>query len=223
MSEIQDVDVDVDVDVDIDIERGELEYEEYDTSSDRSTRSSFESTQEFKTTPPTSKTRKTGKTRRDFESGNEEWKEVVENDTKHLMRKCRKRNKITSFLSNFFAFANDSTNIYMLLFSLATFIIGSIKEEYDIAEYITIGLSGIATVLQVAQVMFKFRKRSLFYKQASIYYKKIYRKLNKYYYTTNTDQMAEYLSIAYHDFDKLNMDEHKANFNKFKSYTTRTR
>lgn len=220
MSEIQDVDVD------IDIERGELEYEEYDMSSDRSMRSSFESTQEFKTTPPTSKTEKTGKnrkTRRDFESGNEEWKEVVENNTKHLMRKCRKRNKITSFLSNFFAFANDSTNIYMLLFSLATFIIGSIKEEYDIAEYITIGLSGIATVLQVAQVMFKFRKRSLFYKQASIYYKKIYRKLNKYYYTTNTDQMAEYLSIAYHDYDKLNMDEHKANFNKFRSYTTRTR
>jgi len=31
--------------------------------------------------------------------------------------------------------------------------------------------------------------------------------------------MAEYLSIAYHDFDKLNMDEHKAAFNRFnKSY-----
>lgn len=198
-----------------DIEKGEVEYEEYELSSDQSTCSSFESTQEVKTAT-TSKVRKT---RRDFEPENTEWKDFVESDSKHLMKKCRKRSRITNLLSSFFAFSNDSTNIYILLFSLATFVMSSIKEEYDITDYITIGLSGIATTLQTAQVMFKFRKRSLFYKHASLHYKRIYRKLNKYYYTTTTEQMAEYLSIAYHDFDKLNMDEHKATFNKFnKSY-----
>jgi len=202
-----------------DIETGEVDYEDYELSTDRSTRSSFESTQECKTA--TSRFRKSKKDI-ESESENKEWKEYVENDTKHLMRKCRQKSRVSGLFSTLFAFLNDSTNIYMLLFSLATFIMESIKEDYQITDYITIGLSGIATTLQTAQFMFKFRKRSIYYKQAAIQYKRIYRKISKYFYTTSTEQMAEYLSMAYQDFDKLVLEEHKITFNKFnKSYSRR--
>jgi len=198
-----------------DIETGEIDYEEYEFSTDRPTRSSFESTQE-EVKIPTSIFKRSKK---DNESGNKEWKKYIESDTKNLMKKCRKRSRISGFFSTFFAFLNDSTNIYMLLFSLATFIMSSIKTQYDVTDYITIGLSGLATTFETAQFMFKFRKRSIYHKQAAIQYKRIYRKLIKYFYTTSTEQMAEYLSMAYHDFDKLALDDRKANFNKFnKSY-----
>jgi hypothetical protein len=151
------------------------------------------------------------------EEENVDWKKYVNDESKHLIKKCRKRARRTGCFATFFAFINDITGLYMIFFSLASFITGAIKEEYDITDYVIIGLSGIATLLESIRLLFKYKKRSLYFKQASIQYKRIYRKLNKYLFTSDVEDMAHYLSMAYQDVDNLTLNDHRSNFNKFNS------
>lgn len=212
----------------MDVETGNIDFEEWE-SSDRTTGSSFESTGEMGISPRVFKSRskskrsKSKRTKKKHSTrtpeDNEEWHDYIKEESRHLVAKSRKRSRRTSFYSSIFTYLNDLTNMYIIIFALATFIISSIKETYDVTDYILIGLAGIATTLESAQTLFKYKKRSIYFKQASVQYKRIYRKLTKYLYTSSTDRMAEYLSLAYQDFDKLALNDHQANFNKFnKSY-----
>lgn len=206
----------------MDIESGDIDFEEWE-SSDRTTKSSFESTEEIKINPFRYKSKSKSRRSKIKSSirtieDNEEWHDYIKDESQHLASKSRKRSRWTSFYSFIFTYMNDLTNMYIILFALATFIISSIKDTYDVTDYILIGLAGIATTLESAQTLFKYKKRSIYFKQASLQYKRIYRKLTKYLYTASTDRMAEYLSMAYQDFDKLALNDHRANFNKFNKY-----
>ena len=210
---------DVEMGVEIPVETGELAFVEWDSSSARSTRSSFESTNDEKPTSRTRTRKSKSKKRASNPENNEEWDDYIHEESKHLIRKCRTRSKKTSWYSAIFTYMNDTTNLYIILFALATFIISSIKTKHDIGDYVLIGLSAIAAAVESLQTLFKYKKRSIYFKQASLQYKRIYRKLTKYSYTATLDTMAGYLSLAYQDVDKLALNDHRANFNKFnKSY-----
>lgn len=216
-----------------DIEEGDSEYVEYFTDSEVSTQSEFESTEEeepesvhrktfvsrlarsLNTSKPKSKSKK----EEPVPKNDEEYEQYINEDAKHLVNKCRKRSKRTTWYSSIFAYLNELTQLYIIFFSVGTFIVSSIKIEYEPSDYVIIGLAAIATGLESAQTILKYKKRSIYFKQASVQYKRIYRRLNKYLYTATTDTMANYLSLAYQDFDKLALNDHRANFNKFKSYT----
>jgi hypothetical protein len=198
------------------------------TDTDASTRSSFESTNDLQLNRSFKKklgkslklrTSKEGKVP-DVEE-NEDWKNFVEGQMKHLMRSCKKKAKFTGRTSTIFAFINNTRSLFLILFSISTFIISSIKTEYDITDYILIGLSAIGLAYEGLENIFKMNEKSIYLRKASRQYRRINRKLNQYFYTSkNTDEMADFLSAAYHDYDRLDLEDHKANFNKFnKSYT----
>jgi len=147
---------------------------------------------------------------------NVDWNEYVIKESKRLIRKCRSKAKRSGFYATIFAFLNDITGLYIILFSIATFIASSIStDEDEIIRYVIVGLAGVATFLESVQMLFKYKKRSVYFKQASIQYKRIYRKLSKYLYTSTADDMAKYLSLAYQDVDNLALNDHRANFNRF--------
>lgn len=150
------------------------------------------------------------------EEENVEWVNYVNDEVKHLIKKCRKKSRRTRHLATIFALIDDLIGLYLIFFSVATFITGAIQEEYGVQDYIIIGLSGIATFLEAMRLLFKPKKRSLYFKQSNINYKRVYRKLTKYFYTSkNTDDMAHYLSMAYRDVDNLALNDHQANFNTY--------
>lgn len=202
-----------------DIETGSTEeFHSFETST-QETRSSFESTDEERTDIRVESPKRKVSV---YPKTNSEWAEYIKDDSKHLIKKCRKRSRRTSWYSALLTYANDLTNLYIIFFSLATFIVSSIKTSYEPSDYVLIGMGGLATLLESVQMLFKYKKRSIYFKQASLQYKRIYRRLNKYLYTASTDTMADYLSLAYQDVDKLVLNDHRANFNKFnnKSYGT---
>ncbi len=214
-----DVERGIESDSEPDVEAGELAFVEWYSSSLRSSRSSFESTNDEKPTSRTRTRKSKSKRRPSNPENNEEWDDYIHEESKHLIRKCRTRSKKTSWYSALFTYMNDITNMYIILFALATFIISSIKTKYDTGDYVLIGLSAVAAAVESLQTLFKYKKRSIYFKQASLQYKRIYRKLVKYSYTENLSKMAGYLSLAYQDVDKLDLNDHQANFNKFnKSY-----
>jgi len=218
-----------------DIEKGDSDYVEYPTDSKISTQSEYESTEEeqeehdgirgkvfiSRLNKSSNKSKPKFQSKKDEKvpKDDEEYIQYINEDAKHLISKCRTRSKRTTWYASIFAYMNELSQLYIILFSIATFIVSSIKIEYEPSDYVIIGLSAIATGLESAQLIFKYKKRSIYFKQASIQYKRIYRRLNKYLYTANTDTMANYLSLAYQDFDKLALNDNRANFNKFKSYT----
>jgi len=205
-----------------DIEKGESDFFQW-TDSEDETVSSFESTdydttyntKEIPILPKSFKSGKVTKTKTDIVNNEEEWINYVRNESKHLINKCKKQSKKTSWLSSILAAFNDSTELYLILFSASTFIMSSIKTSYDTTDYILVGMAGFAMILEGTRTLFKFKKRSIYLKQASIQYKRIYRKLTKYRYTTSTERLAEFMSVAYDNVDKLAMKDRQANFNKF--------
>lgn len=212
-----------------DIEAGVGNFEEWVETDDESTHSSFESTEydagyispRTPTSPRSTKPDKKKETKIEIANNEGEWGDYVREESKHLINKCRRQSKKTSWMSSFFAAINDSTELYLILFSTATFIISAIKTTYDTTDYILIGMAAVATILEGTRTLFKFKKRSIYFKQASIQYKRIYRKLTKYRYTTSTDKLADFMSVAYENVDKLAMKDRRANFNKFKSHAGR--
>ena len=196
-----------------DIEQGE-DFVEWTDSDDRESESSFEST-EYNTGYRSPRSTKPVEDKIKVTDNEEEWSEYVRGESKHLIKKCRKQSKRTGWMSSFFAAINDSTELYLILFSTATFIISAIKTTYDVTDYVLIGMAAIATILEGTRTLFKFKKRSIYFKQASIQYKRIYRKLTKYRYTTSTEKLADFMSVAYDDVDKLAMKDRRVNFNKF--------
>lgn len=149
------------------------------------------------------------------EEENVDWAEYVTRESKHLVKKCKKKAKRSGYISTLFSFLNDLTGFYTILFSTATFITGAIKEEYEVVDYVIISLAAVASITETLQMLLKYKKRSLYFKQASIQYKRIYRKLNKHLYVSNINEMADYLSLAYKDIDNLAINDHRANFNRF--------
>lgn len=207
-----------------DVEMGKESFQMWSESEDESSVSSFESTnyeeEEYTRTitPPRSKSEKVQvENKIDIACNEEDWSDYIKEESKHLIRKCKRESRKTSWWSSFFALANDSTEIYLLFFSTVTFVISSIATEYSVTDYILIGLAAIATILEGARALFKFKKRSIYFKQSSIQYKRIYRKLTKYRYTTSINKLADFMSVAYDDVDKLAMKDRQANFNTFKS------
>lgn len=209
-----------------DIETGIENFEEWVETDDESTHSSFESTEHntryiSHPTPSPISTKSNKKKEKKVEIAKDEdgWGNYVHDESKHLINKCRRQSKKTSWMSSFFAAINDSTELYLILFSTATFIISAINTTYDTTDYILISMAAVATILEGTRTLFKFKKRSIYFKQASIQYKRIYRKLTKYRYTKSTEKLADFMSAAYEDVDKLAMKDRQANFNKFKSQT----
>jgi len=210
-----------------DVEMGEGTFEMWLESDDESTLSSFESTNYEEEDPctktataPRSKSDREYETKIDITNNEEEWTEYIKAESKHLIKKCKRASRRASWWSSFFTFVNDITEIYLLFFSTVTFVISSIAPGNDIGNYILVGLAAIAAILGGARALFKPKKRSIYFKQSSIQYKRIYRKLTKYRYTTSINKLADFMSVAYDDVDKLAMNDRQANFNNFKSQAT---
>jgi hypothetical protein len=148
-------------------------------------------------------------------SGPREWSEYVRKESRDLMRKCKRKARIMRILSGIFAILSAGTSIYLILVSLATAIVTALNETYETSDYVIIALSSLAVTLESAKYVFKYNKRSIYFKQTRIQYRRIYRKMAKYLYTQSTDKIAGLLSNAYSNFDQLDLDAHKANFNEF--------
>ena len=184
------------------------DYVELDLSSDRESISSFQSSYESQGQEPTN-----------MQSGPQEWAEYVRKESKNLMKKCKRKARFLRFLSGFFAFMSAATSLYVILVSLATAIVSAVKETYDISDYVIIALSTVAVALESCKYIFKYNKRSIYFKQTRIQYRRIYRKVVRYLYTKSTDKIAGLLSSAYSNFDQIDLNAHKANFNKFSEFS----
>jgi hypothetical protein len=151
-------------------------------------------------------------------SGPQEWSQYVRKESRDLMRKCKRKARIMRILSGIFGILSAATSIYVILVSLATAIVTAINENYETRDYVIIALSSLAVTLESAKYVFKYNKRSIYFKQTRIQYRRIYRKVVKYLYTQSTDKIAGLLSNAYSNFDQLDLDAHKANFNEFSDF-----